>query len=175
MTTNQQTDLAVGRIAGLFGLHGELKCDPSSTGRTVFSRGSQLRCERDSGSQMVTLASVREHKGRLLIRFEGIDSATAATAYSGSTLYAERERLDVGPGEYLDVDLVGCALETESGAPLGTVERVDHFPASDMLVVGGKMVPMVGAFIRAIDMERKRIVVSLPPGLLDDDAATDAL
>jgi 16S rRNA processing protein RimM len=170
MTTNQPTDLAVGRIAGVFGLHGELKCDPSSAGRTVFSCGSRLRCESMGGSRSVTLASVREHKGRLLIRFEGVDSATAAQNYTPAALYAERERLDVGPGEYLDVDLVGCVLYDGSGAALGTVERVDHYPASDMLVVGAKMVPMVGAFIRSIDIQRRRIVVSLPPGLLDDDA-----
>lgn len=170
MTTNQPTDLAVGRIAGVFGLHGELKCDPSSAGRTVFSRGSRLRCETSDGSRSVTLASVREHKGRLLIRFDGVDSATTAQGYTPATLYAQRERLDVGPGEYLDVDLVGCVLYDTAGVALGSVERVDHYPASDMLVIDGKMVPMVGAFIRAIDVPSRRIVVSLPPGLLDDDA-----
>lgn len=171
MTTNRPTDLAVGRIAGLFGLLGELKCDPSSAGRTVFSRGNALRCERKTDSVDVTIASVREHKGRLLIRFDGVESATAAQAFTGSTLYAHRDRLDVGPEEYLDVDLVGCELEDPTGAKLGTVERVDHYPASDMLIVNGKMIPMVAAFIRKIDIKAQRIVVTLPPGLIDDDEA----
>ena len=173
MTTNPPTDCTVGRVAGLFGLQGELKCDPTSAGRTVFFRGSELRCERKGGSSTVQIASVREHKGRFLIRFEGIESADEAMPYAGCTLYVARDRLDVGPGEYLDIDLVGCALESESGAPLGIVERVDHFPASDMLVIGGKMVPMVAAFVRSIDIDAKRIVVNLPPGLLDDEATTD--
>jgi ribosomal 30S subunit maturation factor RimM len=50
----------------------------------------------------------------------------------------------------------------------GTVERVEHYPASDMLIVGGKMLPMVKAFIRSIDPTSHSIVVAdLPPGLLD--------
>ena len=36
-----------------------------------------------------------------------------------------------------------------------------------MLIVGGKMIPMVREFIRAVDTARKRIEVDLPEGLLD--------
>ena len=119
------------------------------------------------------LESVREHKGRLLIALDEAQDADEAERYVGATFYAERAALDVGDDEFLDVDLVGCGVRSESGVDYGKVQRVDHFPGSDMLIVNGRMLPMVKAFIRSIDTNEKRIVVEVPSGLLDDDAITD--
>jgi 16S rRNA processing protein RimM len=161
------TDHPIGRIAGLFGLRGELKCDPTSAGRAVFSVGAVLRCNDEN----VTIASVREHKGRLLITLEGVPDATAAEKYVGATFYASRDELDVGEDEYLDTDLLGCEVRDASGKSYGVVQRVEHYPASDMLVVNGRLLPMVRAFIHGIDTTKKEIVVDdLPIGLLEGEA-----
>lgn len=166
-------ELPVGRIAGLFGIRGELKCDPTSAGRILFVPGAALRCERAGESATVHLESVREHKGRLLIALDEAQDADEAEGYIGATFYAPRESLDVGAGEYLDVDLVGCVVRSNAGFDYGPVTRVEHFPSNDMLIVGGRMLPMVRAFIRTIDVDAKEIVVEVPPGLLDDDSVTD--
>ncbi len=168
MKKTAKNELPVGRIAGLFGIRGELKCDPTSAGRVVFSVGAELRCERDAISTSIRLASLREHKGRLLITLEGVPDATAAEAYTNSTLYAARELIELDPGEYLDVDLIGCIVRDVNGRTYGPVQRVEHYPASDMLVVNERMLPMVNAFIRSIDTKTKEIVVEVPAGLLED-------
>jgi 16S rRNA processing protein RimM len=168
-------ELPVGRIAGIFGIQGELKCDPTSAGRTLFIPGERFRIELSSGaSQDVQISAVREHKNRLLVRLPGVDSANAAEAYVGATFYAVRDRITLEPGEHLDRDLEGCMLYDESGRRLGAVTRVEHYPSSDMLVVNGQLVPMVSAFIKSIDTRTKRIIVDLPPGLLDDHEAEEA-
>jgi 16S rRNA processing protein RimM len=168
--TTQKSELPVGRIAGLFGIRGELKCDPTSSGRAVFSAGVQLRCERNDGGEVVTIASVREHKGRLLITLEEADDATSAERFVGATFFAPRDTLDVEPGEFLDVDLVGCAVVGPDRRAYGAVERIEHYPSSDMLVVNGRFLPMVRAFIKNIDLSKKEIVVDdLPEGLLDGE------
>jgi 16S rRNA processing protein RimM len=161
------SEIAVGRIAGAFGLTGELKCDPTSAGRIVFSAGAELRCERAGSNTQVRLASVRSHKNRLLIRLEGVTDANAAAAYNGALLYASRRRVPLEPGEFFDDDLVGCSVCGADGTSYGEVERVEHYPASDMLVVGGRMIPMVGAIVTSIDLPGRRIVVDPPAGLLD--------
>ena len=62
-------ELPVGRIAGPFGVHGELKCDPTRAGRALFSPGQTFRAQLASGqSEDIQVTSVREHKGRLLLR-----------------------------------------------------------------------------------------------------------
>lgn len=163
-------ELPVGRIAGIFGIQGELKCDPTSAGRTLFSRGAHFRAQLASGvSRDVSIATIREHKNRFLIRLEGIESANDAEQFAGATFYADAERIILEPGEYLDRDLIGCELFDEQNTPLGKVTAVDHFPSSDMLIVRGKMVPMIKEFIRSIDIGTKRIEVTLPLGLLEDD------
>ncbi len=161
------TEVPVGRITGVFGVHGELKCDPTSAGRTLFVAGASLHCGDEERHRAVRIAGVREHKGRLLLRLEGVEDANAAAAFAGAGLYAERERIALEPDEHLDDDLVGCAVFDVAGAAIGSVTAVDHYPSSDMLIVNGKMIPMVRAFIRDIDTTAKRIVVELPAGLLD--------
>jgi 16S rRNA processing protein RimM len=161
-------DLAVGRIAGTFGVCGELKCDPTTAGRTLFSPGTELRCTRGGDSSTVRIAGVRPHKGRLLICIEGVADLSAAQSYVGAELHAARERIPLSDCEYLDADLVGCAVEGTDGSAYGNVERVEHYPASDVLVVGGRMVPMVGAIVTRIELANRRILIDPPAGLLDD-------
>jgi len=159
--------LVVGRIAGAFGIRGELKCDPTSAGRTLFTPGAELQCTRGEERSNVRIAAVRSHKGRLLIRIDGVDDANAAESYAGAVLSAPRERIALIEGEYLDADLVGCEVVGKDGKGYGSVERVEHYPASDMLLVGGRMVPMVAAIVREIDLSRRRILIDPPAGLLE--------
>lgn len=146
---------------------GELKCDPSNAGRIVFSAGAELRCDVDGVSRVVRLRSVRAHKGRLLVTLEGVGDATAAQRYAGAVLFASRERIPLGEGEFFDEDLVGCSVVSVDGVACGDVERVEHYPASDMLVVRGRLVPMVAAIVRDVDTAARRIVIDPPAGLLD--------
>jgi 16S rRNA processing protein RimM len=160
-------EVLVGRIAGPFGIRGELKCDPTGAGRTVFSAGTLLRCVRAEAAGLIRIADVRPHKGRLLIRVEGVGDADAATAYSGGLLYAPRRQISLAANEYLDDDLAGCEVWNRDGVSYGIVERVEHYPSSDMLVVNGQMVPMVRAIVVEVDVERRRITIDPPVGLLD--------
>lgn len=168
--TPKSDALPIGRIAGVFGIRGELKCDPTNAGRTLFSTGARLLVRISSGEEETPeLVAVREHQARLLIRFAGVDDAIAAARYAGATVFAPRETIagTLGQGEYLDADLAGCMVVDDAGITLGRVERIEHYPASDMLIVDGKMLPMVQAFIAGIDVDAKRITVKeLPEDLL---------
>jgi 16S rRNA processing protein RimM len=159
--------VVVGRIAGVFGVRGELKCDPTSAGRIVFSPGTELECARADSRTTIRLAAVRPHGGRLLVRIAGVEDASSAQDYAGALLYASRDRIGLSAGEYLDADLVGCAVLGKDGAAYGTVERVEHYPASDMLIVDGTMVPMVRSIVSDIDVAKRRIVIDPPPGLFE--------
>lgn len=167
----QQSDRYAGRIVGIFGLKGELKCDPTSAGRTVFIAGASLRCECRGANTMVTVESVREHQGRPLIRLAGVNDASAAERFAGAKFYAPRQAFVLDEGEYLDEDLIGCTLVDPVGERLGTVNALEHYPGQDMLVCEEARIPMVSAFIKSIDLGRKEISVDLPLGLLDPQQA----
>jgi 16S rRNA processing protein RimM len=110
---------------------------------------------------------VRSHGKRLLIRLDGVDEPDAAAAFAGATLWAPRQDVELAAGEFLDADLVACEVVGVDGVTYGSVERVEHYPASDMLVVNGHFVPMVSAIVRDIDLNARRIVIDPPQGLLD--------
>lgn len=122
---------------------------------------------RDGRESVVRIEAARPHKGRLLIRIGGVADSDAGAAYVGAVLYAPREAIALSEGEYLDDDLVGCTVRDRDGASYGTVERVEHFPASDMLVVEGTMVPMVGPIVTRIDVAARQIVIDPPAGLIE--------
>lgn len=127
----------------------------------------QLRCEHEGFAETVRLAGVRPHKNRLLVRIEGVDDPQAAESYIGCALYAPRESVPLQAGEYLDADLVACAVTGPDGKSYGTVERVEHYPSSDMLVVSGHLVPMVAAIVRSIDLANRTIIIDPPEGLFE--------
>ncbi len=166
-STGSGQAILVGRIAGVFGVRGELKCDPTSAGRIVFAPGAELDCARGDARETIRLAAVRTHGGRLLIRIAGAEDATSAQGYAGALLYAARERIQLREGEYLDDDLVGCAVVGKDGTAYGSVQRVEHYPASDMLIVDGTMVPMVRSIVSAIEPAKRRIVIDPPLGLFE--------
>ena len=144
-----------------------MKCDPTSAGRILFVPGATLGCLPGGTTSPLVLSSVRPHRGRLLISIDGIEDAASAQRYAGALLTAQREAISLNPEEYLDDDLIGCQLRGTDGTSYGIVERVEHYPASDMLVVKGVMVPMVGAIVKEIALDRRTIVIDPPAGLLD--------
>ena len=169
------SDLNAGRIVGVFGLRGECKIDATRLGADALRPGSTIRVRLADGVERdLRVRATRLHKGRPLAAFDGYDDVNAAEALVGATLALDRADVVLSPDEYLDADLVGCAMVGVDGENLGDVVAVEHYPSQDMLVVGTRraLVPMVAAFVRSVDVAGKRIVVDLPPGLLDDrDAA----
>jgi 16S rRNA processing protein RimM len=159
---------AVAKLVGVFGLRGELKCVPTGAGETALAAGREYALDAD-GARIVRCAALRRHHTRMLLTLDGVATPEAARTYIGTTLYAERDALQLGEGEYLDSDLVGLRLCDPDGRELGVVVGVEHLPASDYLVVGPKrtLVPLVRAFIRSIDVRAGTILAELPEGLFD--------
>jgi 16S rRNA processing protein RimM len=159
-----RNDAGAGRIAGVFGLRGELKVAPSRIGEDALRAGLEVRARlRDGAERTLRIRSLRRHQGRPLVAFDGIDDANAAETLVGATLTIDRAVVELAPDEYFDDDLVGCALVDAGGATLGRVVAVEHYP-----------VPLVRAFVKDVDVRAKRILVDLPPGLLDASAAEEA-
>ena len=174
--TATTTEVNAGRIAGVFGLRGELKLDASRIGNDALVVGLVVHARLANGSERaLRIEALRLHQGRPLVTFEGIADATAAAALVGARLRVARDAVRMRSDEFFDDDLVGCMLVDPGGTALGEVRAVEHHGVQDLLVVGPQraMVPLVRAFIRQVDLAGRRILVSLPPGLLDPSEAED--
>jgi len=76
------------------------------------------------------------------------------------------------PDEFHDHQLVGLAAVTPDGEALGEVVRVEHAPASELLVLrrpDGRtaLVPFVKAIVPEVDLAGGRVVMTPPEGLFD--------
>lgn len=162
--------LLIGVMGRPHGLHGELSLRPYG-GATDLGAISAVLLERDGTRREWTLRHARRVADGWLVRFEGVESRTDAEALTNATVWVPRRTLPpLGPGEFYVEDLVGCRVETESGAVLGIVQGVFWNGAQDVITVGeeGKkitddgqiLIPVVPDFVRLVEPEARRVVVA---------------
>jgi len=100
------------------------------------------------------------HSGTLLARLGGIDSPEKAQAYKGKAVSIPRP--EAGAGRYYWSDLIGLEVVNEQGVVLGVVKQMSSNGAHDVMEVTGertRLLPFVPAYVRQIDLQRKRIEV----------------
>ena len=161
----------MGRIAGAFGIKGEIKVDPSTDFLGRFDKGKSLILNGKS----LKITSSRPHKGRPLIKLEGIEDATAVEKLQWAYLEVPAsDKPETDDDEFIIDELIGMTVVTEDGDTLGELEEVLVAPAHDIFVVGDVMIPGVKEFVRMIDFEANTITVRLIPGMRDETEAETA-
>jgi 16S rRNA processing protein RimM len=127
--------IAIGRIAGAFGVGGEVRVTPYGEDPVALVRYRELRDA--SGKVVLTLEGGRAHKGALVARAREIDSKEAADALRGRELFAPREAFapPEDEDEFYLADLIGLRAVHPDGRALGVVKAVQNFGAGDLLEI----------------------------------------
>ena len=91
----------------------------------------------EGGNRVFTVRSVRDHAGRLLVRFAELADRAGAEAARGTLLIAavEADEQLAEHGEFYDRQLIGLRATTPDGAEVGRVGSVLHLPAQDVLEI----------------------------------------
>ena len=157
--------LDVGRIVKPHGMRGEVIVELVTNRTERLEPGSVLRST--TGTDLEVLRS-SPHQGRWIVAFAGVGDRDGAEALRDTGLCAE----PLADPEALWVhELIGAQVEDREGRRHGRVEAVEANPASDLLVLDtGGLVPL--RFV--VGREPGRVVVDVPAGLLDGDAADAA-
>lgn len=176
----EMREVLVGRIGRPHGLRGDLTIDVrTDEPEHRFHPGAVLRAEPSPGPasahgpRTLTVDTARWHQGRLLLTFDEIPDRTAAEQARGLMLFVSipADAVPADPEEFYDHQLVGLAVVDPDGHALGTLVRVNHGAAQDLLVVktnDGReaLVPFVAALVPEVDLAGGRIVVADRPGLI---------
>lgn len=126
--------IAVGRVAGAFGVRGEVRISAFTQEPLALARYRDLR--RQDGSPGLTVLSAREARGGLVARCKDIETREQADALRGLRLFVPRSALpEPEDDEFYLADLVGLVVETPDGAVLGRVKSVQDFGAGDILEI----------------------------------------
>ena len=172
---NWNDAILVGVVARAHGNRGEVIVNSETDfPEERFYEGARLMTRaRDGRPATLEVASMRMHQGRPVILFKGIGSINDAELLAGLELRIGEDESDAGlldDGQYFHRDLIGCAVDTESGDPVGEVARVEGDGNATRLVVRSRrnevLIPFADA-ICTVDLKAKRIIVRPPEGLLD--------
>jgi 16S rRNA processing protein RimM len=176
--------IVVGRIGRPHGIKGEVSVEPrTDEPDRRFAVGTQLQTQDKrpgvAGPAHLTVAGMRWHSGRLLVRFTEIADRTAAEAARGTMLSIpfDPDETPEDPEEFYDHQLVGLDVVTTDGRAVGKLREIVHGTAQDLLVITvpdeqgagpDVLVPFVSELVPEVDVRGGRIVVVDRPGLLSD-------
>lgn len=167
--------LLVGRVAKAHGIAGELAVDiHTDSPDERFAPGAVLSARlRDRSVRPVTVATVRAHSGRLLVRFDEVPDRTVAETMRGAQLLVDAADLPPSedPDAFYDHELEGLAAVLADGTEVGTVREIARSPGAELLVISRpdgteSLVPFVREIVPEVDVRGGRVVLDPPEGLL---------
>jgi 16S rRNA processing protein RimM len=165
--------LVVGRIGRAHGLRGEVTIEVRTDQPELrFADGSVLVTDPESVGPLKVIHA-KNHSGRILIAFEGIYDRNGAEQVRNTLLLADIDPTESSDDdEYYDFQLIGSSVSLIDGTEVGEVTDVIHLPAQDLLAFRYQereiLIPFIHQFVPKVDIKSKQIVITPPPGLIDE-------
>lgn len=177
--------LHFGRVHGHRGATGELTVRVLSGDATRWSdiarlwlrdapegehAGDSARVSPDDFREFDVLER-RTYGDRLVVRLTGVDDATEAASLRGQAVWAPPDEVPaLDDGEYWYDRLIGARVVDDAGRELGRVTDVHDAAGNEVLEVRDDrdaevLIPLVRAFVTAVDADGETIRVKLPAGL----------
>ena len=129
----QKPYLEAGKIVNTHGVRGEVRIQPWADDaafllgfRTFYIDGAPVH-----------VAHSRVHKGMLVVKFADYDDVNAAMTLKNRVVSIARADVTLSDGQYFQQDLIGIAVETDAGEPLGTLREILDLPRGSVYVVQG--------------------------------------
>ena len=169
----------VGRIAGAFGVKGEVRLSAYTATPKALLDYRDLK--REDGSPGLTLLSGRAHKDDFIGRAEEITTKEQADALRGVRLFVARADLpEPDEDEFYLTDLVGLAVVTPEGKALGKVKAVQDFGAGDILEIdpgqGGATwyLPFTRECVPVVDIAGGKVVAVKPSEVVAEGSTKES-
>lgn len=126
--------ILVGRVAGAFGVKGEVRITSYTDDPVALVRYRDL--QREDGSPGLTLTTGRPHKGALVARANEVATREDAETLRGLQLYVPRDALPApDEDEFYLTDLIGLRVIDPDGDEIGRIKNVQNFGAGDLLEI----------------------------------------
>ncbi|GLS30189.1 16S rRNA processing protein RimM [Mesorhizobium albiziae] len=161
-------------IGAAHGIKGELRVK-TFTGDPLALADYGPLYARDGRAFEIT--AIRPANEVVVVRFKGIADRNAAEALTGIELFVDRSALpeELEDDEFYHADLVGLAVQDETGGTLGKVTAVQNFGGGDLLEIAldnrqTVLVPFTAAAVPQIAVSAGFIRVDpVAAGLVDDE------
>jgi 16S rRNA processing protein RimM len=170
---SQQETVTVGRIERSFGVRGEVKVRSLSDVPGRLEGLTHVSLLATNGRTLETdVTHVRRAGTSFILGLSAFTTPEEAGLWRGGLIQTVRGAIPELPaGQYYECDLVGLAVQTEMGKPLGAVEEIWELPGNSLVVVrdGSKevLIPAAKEFVLAVDLIARIMTVRLIDGLGD--------
>jgi 16S rRNA processing protein RimM len=170
----QRHFIAVGSIAKAHGVRGDVVVQllTDSSARFRGLKRAWLGATDQSAVEVAIERAAIETRG-VRLKLSILNSREEAEKVRGQLLFVEeRNAVRLPKDRHFIHDIIGMDVRDEEGHPLGTVEDVLRYPASDIYVVrnGSReiMIPAVRDFVKKIDAAARRMTVRLIDGMMEE-------
>ncbi len=158
--------LVVGRISGLYGVHGLVKIFSETDPKDAILGYSPWLLGDDA--EVRTPVEGRKHGKGLVARIHGCEDREQAALLVGQTIAVSRKQLPpLGDDEFYWTDLEGLAVETLEGVPLGRVHHLFATAGNDVLAVHGereRLIPFIwGDVVTEVNLDLGLMRVAWDP------------
>jgi len=165
--------VVIARVARTRGLRGEVVADLYTDFPGRFEDlESVIATAPDGSTRSLQIEEHWFHGSRIVFKFAGYDSIDEAKGLAGFQLAVPAsERVELPADHFYEWELIGCHVESVDGTSIGVVSEVLKTGGVEVLVIAGAerehMVPLAHAICVEVDIERKRIRIDPPEGLLE--------
>jgi len=163
--------VAIGLVVKPRGVRGELKVEPLTDFPERFESLKTVKLEFGNGGVIsFEIERVRFSGESVLLKLKGVDDRDAAERFRGAYCCVKRsETFRLDSGDYYVFEIEGLKAIDVGGSPIGTVKKVERYPANDVLVIetadGDVMLPAVRDFVLDVDLDLGTMTIDLPEGL----------
>jgi 16S rRNA processing protein RimM len=163
--------IKVGQILTTYGHKGEVKIYPLTDNRDRFKKLEYVYLQMPDGFKKYHIQSVRNHNNLVLIKFKEVQDMTSAEKLRGIYLTIEEEQLiDLPEDHYFIFQIIDMDV-FENNLYLGKVVDVIQTGSNDVYIVKNQqkeiLIPALKSIVKEVDLKQKKMLVSLPEGLLD--------
>jgi 16S rRNA processing protein RimM len=165
--------LTIGKIARPQGIRGEVIVNVETNFPSrFFDETVFLVRTKDGASHKMTSEKARMHKGRVILKFQNIDTMNDAEHLRDAEIIIPVEDRNTDDEDFFyHYELVGMNVVAVDGHTVGRVMEVLENPGQDILVVQGKegevLIPFRKEICIEIDRKAGRITADMPEGLED--------
>jgi len=170
----------IGRIVKPHGIKGEVVIAPDTPDIQNFKRIKEMTLEKNGKKQSVKVNSVKFFKGTVIVGFEEVNDMNEAEKLRNWEVIIKREDASpLGENEFYVADMIGADIIDENGNKLGEFKdildtaggRIMVFESSLLTTKKGNpkemLVPYIPQYILNKDIENRKIMIKVIPGLLD--------
>ena len=153
--------IRVGQVAGGYGLDGAVKVVPLTDFADRFDAGATFLID---GAERQVEWSRPGHPG-LVVKLRGVDNRTMADLFRGRYIEVPAGAArPLAEGRFYHHQVVGLAVLTSSGRPLGTIAEILERPANDVWVsregAVEHLIPATKDAVVEVDVPGGRVVVA---------------